>query len=115
MIARGMNGRFSAEAGGVAVVEQRGALRKARDLVAGVLNDKTVFGWSAVGAILVGCWFIRGIAKDVDAVATGLADVRIEMRSGLDGINARMATLVTREQADDLVMRRLAEARLAGK
>lgn len=95
--------------------EQRGALRKARDYVATVVNDRTLFGWTAVGAILVGCWFIRGISKDIESVAVGLADARSEMRDGFASVNARMAFLVTREQADDLVARRIAEARLAPK
>lgn len=86
--------------------EQRGALRKARDYVATV-SEKTVFSWGVVVVLVAIVWTYASGQSDLRALGVTVA----EMRSDLRDIRDRM---MTREQVEDVVARRIAESRKPG-
>lgn len=86
--------------------EQRGALQRARDYVATV-SEKTVFSWGVVVVLVAIVWTYAGGQSDLRALSSTVTEMRADLRD----IRDRM---MTREQVEDVVARRLAEARKPG-
>lgn len=104
-----VNGRLEAyarEPRSEVLSEQRGALRRVRDYVATV-SEKTVFSWGVVVVLVAIVWTYASGQSDMRALGATV----VEMRSDLRDIRDRM---MTREQVEDVIARRIAESRKPG-